>query len=141
MYLAAAAIEIAHDVALIFIGRFDFDFHHGLKQLWTSFFHGVTESVDTSHLEGHFRGIHIMEGAVEKSDFKINNWVATDRTIVGSFADAFKGGLDKFFWDHPTDCLIDDFNACTAFERLKLDTGVAVLTAATSLADEFTLPL
>ena len=56
--------------------------------------------------------------------------------LLRGFLDAFDAGLDEFLRNHAAHDLVEDLDALALDVRLKLDFDVAVLAAATGLADE-----
>ena len=59
--LSAAAIDVAHDVALIFVGGRHFDLHYRLQEYRTRIFHRILERKYAGHLKRHFRRVNFVE--------------------------------------------------------------------------------
>ncbi|OBQ37119.1 MAG: hypothetical protein AN484_25225, partial [Aphanizomenon flos-aquae WA102] len=142
--LAAAAVKVTHDVALVFFRGDDFDLHDGLEEDRLGVLHGFLEGEDAGHLKGHFVRVYFVEGTEDDAGLEVDHRVTGDGAVVGGFEDAFGGGLDEFLGDDAADDLVDDFltlltdHAGGRRVGFELDLDVAILAAATRLADELT---
>ena len=61
---AAAAVDVAQQVALIFVGRGDFDLHDRFEQDRAGLLDRVLERENAGHLERQFVRVHFVERAV-----------------------------------------------------------------------------
>src|SRR5690606_475987 len=87
-------------------------------------------------LERHFVRVDVVEGAVDGADLDVHHREAGEHAVLHRFLDALAGSGHVLLRHHAADdrALVDE--AATALHRLHLDDDVAVLAAATGLADE-----
>ena len=137
--VAAAAVDVAHDVALKLLGNGDLDLHDRLEEDGLGLGHGMLEGENAGHAEGEFRGIDLVERTVDHAGLEIDHRIAGHDAIVGGLEDALGDGLDVLLRDGAAHDLIDDLDALPFLVGLNLDAGVAVLAATAGLADELAL--
>ena len=80
--LRAATIEVARDVALVFLGCDVLNLHDRLEQDRLGFLEAVLHGEDRRHLEGEFVGVHIVVAPIDDVDVNIDDRVAGDDAIV-----------------------------------------------------------
>ena len=139
MDAGAAAVEVAHDVALEFFGRHIFDLHDWLEQDGLGFFQAVLEREDRGHFERHFVRVHIVVGAIDDIHMDIDHRVAGDDAVEDGFLESFFHSGDVFLRNRATNDLVLDREAFAALVGSDLADDMAVLTAAAGLLDEFAL--
>ena len=135
--MAAAAVDVAEQIALIFVGRGDFDLHDRFEQNRVRLFEGVFERENAGHLERQFVRVHFVERAVHDLHLDVNDLVTRINAALDGFLDAVNDRRDVFLGNRAADDFVFDFDALALFVGLNLDAGVAVLAATAGLADEF----
>src|SRR5271154_6651172 len=138
---AATTVDVTEQIALIFIGRGAFDFHDRFEQNRTGLFEGVFERENSSHAEREFVRVNFVERAVNDFDFDVNDLIAGINTAFYGFLDAADDRRNIFLRNRAADNLVKDLDALAFFIRLDGDAGVAVLTFAAGLTDEFSFAL
>src|ERR1035437_711573 len=138
---AAAAAQVADDGAHVLLGHDHFHRHYRLQQYRAGFSRGFLERHRASDLEGHFVGIDIVIAAVVERGLHVHHFVAGENAAFHGFLDALIHRLDKFLGDHAAHHVVDKFVALARQVRLQPNADVAVLAAATSLANVFALRL
>ena len=96
---STTTVEIAQNVALVFLGSKILDLHDRLEQNRLGFLEAVFGSEDCRHLERHFVGIHFVERSVDNVDVDINDRVATDDAVENSLFEALLDSRDEIFRD------------------------------------------
>ena len=138
---AATTIDIAEQVALIFVRGGAFDLHERFEQNGAGFFEGVFQGENTRHAEREFIRVHFMERAVHDLNFDIDDLVAGIDAAFNGFLDAVDDGRDVFLGNGAADNFIDDFDPLALFIGCDGDTGVAVLALTAGLTDELAFAL
>src|SRR5476649_586841 len=139
--LAAAAAQVADDVALELVRGGDFDLHDRFEEDRAGLFHRVLHGEDGGELERQFVGIDFVIGTVGDVDGDVDDGRTVDHAVEQRFFDALFTGGNVFLRDIAADDLVLDLDALAPFLRLHLDDDVAVLTAAARLLDEFAFAL
>ena len=134
---AAAAIDVADQVALVLFGRGDFDAHDRLEQDRVGLLHRFLEGEDAGHLEREFGRIDFVEGAVDDADDDVDDRVTGDGAVVAapSMMPAIEGLINSFGIEPPTISLMISTPLPFSFGSI-LTHDVAVLALAARLADE-----
>src|SRR3989344_1825696 len=139
--LAAFGRDVADDVAHELFRGDDFDFHDRLKKHWVSSAHAFLKSFAGRDFESDFRRVDFMVAAVIERHPEINNREPGDDAVVRGFHDAFFYRPDVFARDHAAHHLRQKLAAFAWFLRLESQSDMAILAAATGLADIFTFDL
>ena len=134
--LPAAPVQVAQQIALIFVGRGDFHLHDRFEQDRMRLLGRFFEGEDAGHLEGQLAGIHFVECAVHDRHLHIHHRVARQHAALDGLFDAVNDRRDVFLGNRAADDLVLDLDAFAALVGLQRDAGVAVLAAAAGLADE-----
>ena len=137
----AAAVEVAHDIALELVWSHILDLHDRLEQDWFGFFQAVFEREDRSHFEGHFVRVDIVVGTVCDIHMHIDDRVAGDDSVEDSFLEALFDCGNVFLGNGAADNFVLDGEAFATLVRADLADDMAVLTAPAGLLDEFSLAL
>ena len=119
--LAAAAVEIAHDVALVLVRGDVLDLHDRLEEDRLGLLEAVLDREDGRHLEGEFVGIDVVVAAVDDVDFDIDDRVAADDAVEDGFLDALLDGRDVFLGDGAADDLVLDGETLAALGGADVD--------------------
>mmetsp|Transcript_9993 Transcript_9993/g.40487 ORF Transcript_9993/g.40487 Transcript_9993/m.40487 type:complete len:403 (-) Transcript_9993:631-1839(-) len=88
LHLAAAAQQVADDVAQRFGRRDDLDGHHGLQHHGRGLQRGLAQRGGRGQLEGEGGGVAHMGAAVHQRGFEVHQRVARERAGLGGLADA-----------------------------------------------------
>ena len=132
-YTAAAAVEVAHEVARIFDRRLDLDIHDGFEQGRLGLLHRILERLARREFEGQFRRIDIVVRAVVEHHAEIHHGEAGQEAALGGFHNALLHGGDVVLGDGAAEDLVDEFELGAARERFHLDPAVAKLTVTAGL--------
>ena len=89
LMLAAAAIQVADDVALIFFRGDVFHLHDRLEQDRFALLESVLHRENRRHLERHFVGIDFVVAAVNDVDFDIDHRITAEHAVEHRFFDPF----------------------------------------------------
>src|SRR5215472_4173441 len=93
---AAAAAQVATDVALKFFRRNVFNFHDRLEQNWFALLETVLRGEDRRHLERQLAGIDFVKTSINDIDLNIDNRITAEHTVEDGFVDALLYGGDVF---------------------------------------------
>ncbi len=99
MYFAPPAVDVAQQSPWYSSGVVDFDLHDRLQQNRVGLLEGVLEGEDARHFEGHFVGIHLVEGAVDDLDLDINDLVAGIDAALAGLLDAVNDRRECIPWE------------------------------------------
>ena len=94
--LSAAARKVSDDVAEEFLRSHDLNLHYRLKQNRAGPLRGFLDCHRTGDLEGHFRGVHIVVGAVNQLNRNVDHRIAGFDPGGKRFDDAFFDRVDEF---------------------------------------------
>ena len=130
---AAAAAEVAHDIAHVIFRDDDVDVVNRFQEDRLGFGYGFLEGLSGSDFEGHFRRIDRMIGTIGQGDFDVDHGEAGDEAFFQSFTDAFFNGRDVLFRYGAAKDLIDEFKGFACRQRLDVQEDVAELTVAAAL--------
>ena len=108
LILAAAPIQVAHDVALIFFRGDVLDLHDRLEQDRLRLLEAVLHRKDRRQLERHFVRVDFVEAAVDDIDLDIDDRIAAEHTVEHGFFDALLDRRDVFLRDRAADDLVLD---------------------------------
>src|SRR6185437_715349 len=138
---AAAAVEIAGDCAdvVLLVGDDDLDLHGGFEQGRLGALGGFLEGHGAGDLEGHFAGVHLVEGTVEERDLDIAHGIAGEHAAFERLFDALLDRLDELLGDGTADDVVLEDEPGTGRAGLDGDLDVAVLAAAAGLTDVLAL--
>ncbi len=103
---AAAAVEIAHQIAGVFYRSLHLDVHDRLQQRGLASCHGSFERLAGCKLERHFRGVDIVIGTVVNGHLEIDHRKAGQVTARGGFEDAFLNRRDVLPGNRPAEDLV-----------------------------------
>ena len=131
--LAAATVEVTHQVAGVVAGRVHLDVHDGLEQRGSRTRHGVAEREPARHLEGHFVRIDLVERSVEEGDPKVHHRVAGQIASCPRLLDALFDGGDEPARDRAPEDLVDELKVLSARQRRHLDLAVPELAMSAGL--------
>ena len=115
--LAAAAVQVAHDVALIFFRRRILDLHDRLEQDRLGLLESILDRENRRQLERHFVRVDVVIGAVDDVDVDVDHLVAADHAVEHRFFDALLAGRDVFLRNRSADDLVLDRDAFAALVR------------------------
>ena len=139
--LAAATVDVAHEVALVFLGRGDFDAHDRLEQNRVGLLHRVLEREDAGHLEREFGRVDLVERTVDDLHDDVDHRETGDDTVVApSRMPSIAGLMNSFGIEPPTISLMISTPLPFSFGS-SLMHDVAVLALAAGLADELALAI
>ncbi len=139
-HVPASAGEVAGDRTRVVVGGDHLDPHDGLEQRRRGLLRRVLEGHGARDLEGHLRGVDVVEAAVVQSDLHVDDGIAGQDPAIQGLADALLDGLDVLLGDRSAlDGVLED--EALSGGRLELDLGVPVLAAAAGLLDVATLAL
>src|SRR4051812_687977 len=134
--LAAAAVEVADDVAHELLGHRDLDPHDRLEDRGIGLPEGVLDGHRARDLERHLRRVDVVVRPVVERRLDVDDREPGVDARVQRLADAGVDGLDELARDRAADDLVDELIAGALLLGLQLDHGVAVLALAAGLADE-----
>ena len=130
---AAAAAEVAHDIAHVIFRDDDVDVVNRFQEDRLGFRYGFLEGLSGSDFEGHFRRIDRMIGTIGQGNFDVDHGEAGDEAFFQGFTDAFFNGRDVLFRYGAAKDLIDEFKGFACRQRLDVQEDVAELTVAAAL--------
>src|ERR1017187_7443356 len=136
LHAAAAAVDVADQVALIFLGRRDLDAHDRLEEDRGRLLHRILEGENARHLERELGRIDLVERPVDDADDDIDDRVPGDRAVVAAFHVSGDRRLYEFLRYRAADNLVEHLDALALAVRLEGDAHMAVLALAARLADE-----
>src|ERR1039458_2907401 len=94
---AAAAVEVAHQVAGVLDGGLDLNVHDGFEQGRFGFQHAGLEGFSGGQFESQLGGIDVVVRAVVNRDLEIDHGVTGQVALLGGIDDAlFDGGAEVF---------------------------------------------
>src|SRR2546426_3994786 len=128
----ATAVQVPDDRTHVFLGRHDFDVHHGLEQHGLGPTAGFLEAQRRSDLERHLGRIDVVVRAVGEPDLDVHDRVAGEHAGVERLTDTLLNGgkvLPRYLAAHH---LVLELEALRLV-RLDLEVDVAGLAAAPSL--------
>src|SRR5262245_32971912 len=131
--LPAAARQVAHHIAHVFLGDDDLDAHHRLEQHRLRLLGCVLERHRTRDLERHFRRVDVVVRTVVQLDPDVVDRVAGEHAAREGFLDAFVDRLDELLGDRASDDLVLEDVAGARLARMEMNLRVTVLTAAAGL--------
>ncbi len=102
---AAAAVEVADDVADFFLRSEDVEFHHWLKDLWAGFWHRLAIRGFRGDFEGDVAGVNGVETTFVERDLEVQARVTGKRSFIDGGFEAFFDGGDELFRDAAADDL------------------------------------
>ena len=127
------AVHVAHQVARVLHGCLHLDVHDRLEQRRFGLLHGGLERLAGRELEGHFRRIDIVIGAVVDRDFEIDHREAGQIAPSRGFDDALFDRRDEVARNRSTEHFVGEFELLAARERLHPDPAVAELAVSAGL--------
>src|SRR5215208_5813080 len=137
---AAAAVEVADDIAHELLGHGDLDGEHRLEQHGLGAARRLLERERARNLEGDLRRVGVVVLAVGQRDAHVDHRVAGAHAGLQRLLDALLDGGDVLGRDRAALDLVDEVEAL-ARRRLDVDVDDAVLARATRLLDEASLDL
>src|ERR1700676_2168629 len=105
--MAAPRIEIAEDIAHVFLGHDRLNAHHRLKKYGLRLAAGLFERHGPGDLERHFRTVHIVVAAVGQNHGDIHHLVARKDAILHGLAYTCFNGSDVLPGYRPSYDLVD----------------------------------
>src|SRR5262245_20501786 len=139
--VAAAAVEVADDVAHELLGHRDLDPHHGLEDRRTGLLDGILDGHRGGDLERHLRRVDLVVRAVEDGDLDVDHRVAGIDAGLEGLGDALVDRAHVLARDGPADDLVDELVARALLVGLGVEDDVAVLALAAGLAHEAAVAL
>ena len=91
--LAAAAVEVAHDVAHELLGHRDLDLHDRLEDGRVGLAEGVLDGHRAGDLERHLRRVDVVVRAVEQGDLDVDHRVAGEMPLSSASRMPWSTGL------------------------------------------------
>src|SRR3954447_15326662 len=133
---AAAAVQVAHDVAEVVLGRRDLDGHHRLEQVPPRALEGFLERHRACDLERTLARVDLVVRPVDELDRDVDDRVAGEHARVHRFRDARVHRGDVLARDLAADDLVAELVALARLLRAEVDHDVRVLARAAGLAHE-----
>ena len=130
---AAAAVEIAHQVAGEVRRRVDLDVHDRLEDRRARARHRVLEGEPARHLERELVRVDVVVRAVEHGDAEVDHRKAGEIAAHARFLDALFDRRDELARDRAAEDVVDELEVGAARQRLDLDLAVAELAVAAGL--------
>ena len=130
---AAAAVEIAHQVAGEVARRVDLDVHDRLEQRRAGARHAVLEGERAGHLERHFARVDRVERAVEDAGAEVDHRVAGEEAAHPRVLDPLLDRRHELARDRAAEDVVDELEVAAARQRLELHLAVAELAVAAGL--------
>jgi hypothetical protein len=132
--LAPAAGDVADDVAHVLVGDVDVHGHDRLEEgVRPLLLRGLLEGQGAGNLEGHFRGVDVVVGAVEECHAEVDHRVAGDQAARGGLLDALVHRRDELARDDAAHDAVDELVPLATAPGLELDPAVAELATAAGL--------
>src|SRR5688572_15331213 len=138
-HLAAAAVQVADDVAHVLVGHDHADRHDGLEQHRLAHIERLLEAEVRRDLERHLRRVDVVVRAVVELHLDVDDGVAGEQAPRQQLPHALLDRGDEVPWDDAADDRILELEALAAREGRELDPAVAVLPVAARLT--LVLPL
>src|SRR5438105_15499857 len=135
VHLAPAPVQVADNVALIFVRGDVFYFHDRLEQDRFGRSEAVFHREDRCHFERELVRIDFVETAVNNVALNIDNWIAAKHAVEHGLFDTFFNGRDVFARDNSTNDFVFDDQSFASFAGPQINFNVTVLTAAARLFD------
>src|SRR6266540_5592122 len=139
--LAAAAVEVADDVAHVVVGRHDLDLHDRLEQDGARARGAVLEADRAGDLERHLGRVDVVVAAVEDLDLEVDHRVAGEHAARHGLLDALLDRVDELPGDRAAHRGVLELESLPRLLRDEAQPAVAVLAAAARLADVAALRL
>src|SRR6266545_183301 len=133
--LAAAAVQVADDVAHVVVGRHHLDRHDRLEKDRVRLRGAVLEADRAGDLERHLGGVDVVEAAVEDLDLDVDHRIAREHAALHGLLDALVDRVDELLRDRAADRLVLEHEARARLLRDEAQPAVAILAAAAGLAD------
>ena len=131
---AAAAVQVADNVAHVLFRNRNVNLHDRLKQHRIGLGDSSLESHRTGDLKRDFRGVNIVVRTVVYGNVEVNDFVATQRAVLGSLADTGIDRRDEFLRNGAADGVVAEGVAFAGRDRGDLDPAVTELAMAAGLA-------
>ena len=90
--LTTAGVQVADHVAHVVLGRDDLDGHDGLEDDRLRLRGGLLQGLGAGDLEGHFRGVDVVVGAVEQDDLHVHQRVTGQHAVLHG---VLRTGVDR----------------------------------------------
>ena len=132
---ATAAVQVADNVAHVLFRNRNVNLHDRLKQHRIGLGDSSLESHRTGDLKRDFRGVNIVVRTVVHGNVEVNDFVATQRAVLGSLADTGIDRRDEFLRNGAADGVVAEGVALARLDRGDLDPAVAVLAVTAGLTD------
>src|SRR6266699_1087978 len=133
--LAAAAIDVRHDVAKVLLGHFDRGFHDRLEQDRAGIERSLSDGQRACDLEGHVVGVDLVELAIDERDPDVNHRVTGDDPLGHVVHDSLLDRGAEVLRDGAAEDLVLPDEAFAALGRRDLDDADPVLPVAARLFD------
>src|ERR1700686_430660 len=133
----ATRTQVAHDGPGVIFRRNHFHRHHRLQNYRTRLARRFLKRHRTGNFERHFVKIDIVIAAVVERRLDVDHRIAGENAAFHGLLHALVDRLDVFLWHRTAYDIVDEFVALPRLVRIEINLSVAVLTAATRLADVF----
>ena len=131
--LTAPAVQIADDVAHVFLGRDDLDPHDRFEELWRRLHNAFLEGGASGDLEGEDARVDIVIGAVGQLGFQVDDREAGEDAVLGRGAQPLLDTRHVFPWDGAADDLVLEHKTRARRQRLEMDLDPGILAGAAGL--------
>ena len=125
--LTAARVKVADNVAHIFLGNDDGNFHYGFEENRIGLLGCILECHRTCNLECHFRRVNLVIRSVVKSYLYVNNRITGNNARLHSTLNTLVSRFDVFLRNSTADDVVYELIALIGV-RFNVDLNVTVLT-------------
>ena len=135
---AAAAVEVAGDIADVGVGGQHFEFHDGLEEDGIGLAAGGLEADFGAELEAELVGVDRVEGAVDDAHLHAVDGVSGEDAVLHGFLESFLEGRHVFLGDVAALDLVDELETHESFvggADFEEDIGELTLAAGLLLVD------
>src|SRR5690625_3054157 len=139
LHLTAPGVDVAHHVTHVLLGGDDLDAHDRLEDDGLALLHDVADTHRGSDLEGHFRRVDLVVGAVVERDLHVDDREAQERPVLHGLFDPLLNCGDELLRNDTTDDGVLELEALAAAFGLGLELDVTVLTTTAGLTNELAL--
>src|SRR5256712_3559599 len=133
--LAAAPVDVRHDVAEVLLRHVDGRLDERLQQDRTGVESSLADRERAGDLERHIVGVDLVEFPVDESYFDVDHWIAGDYALGHVVDDPFLDRCPEVLRDGPAEDLVLPHEAFASLRRSDLDHADPVLAVAAGLLD------
>jgi hypothetical protein len=107
LHLAAPAVQVADDVAHVFLRRHHLDLHDRLEQLGAGLLEALAHRRARRDLEGQHRRVDVVIGAVDQRDLEVDHREAGQRAVSDRLMPFSTPGMYSFGTDAADDLALE----------------------------------